>query len=202
VSTQVSLQQVSPALQQTPLQHIWVVGQHASPPGQAGQSVGQAQLPLWQVFPPVHMLPHVPQLLLSFSVPLGQTQLPLWQVWPWAQTVPQVPQLLLSPRVPLAQTHWPLVQMVPFMHTVPQVPQLWLSALVVGQEPLQQVWPELQQAARLVPVQQLCPLEQQTTAPPLAMQAALPALSQLSHAFTQATKSAFLAGFVGKLVAA
>jgi hypothetical protein len=65
------------------------------------------------------------------------------------------------------------------------------------QTPLQQVWPELQHAARLAPVQQLCPLEQQATVPPVAMQAALFALSQLLQAFTQATKAALLARFAG-----
>jgi hypothetical protein len=88
------------------------------------------------------------------------------------------------------------------VHLVPQPPQLWTSVLVVGQVPLQQVWPELQHAARLVPLQQLCPLEQQATAPPGAIQAVLPALPQLSQAFTQAMKAALWAGFVGKLVAA
>jgi hypothetical protein len=39
--------------------------------------------------------------------------------------------------------------------TVPQVPQLWGSVAVLTHAPLQQVWPELQQA----------------TLPPLAMQA-------------------------------
>jgi hypothetical protein len=76
------------------------------------------------------------------------------------------------------------------------------SVLSVGQVPLQQVSPELQQAARLAPLQQLCPLEQQATAPPGAMQAVLPALSQWSQAVTQARKAALLARFVGKFVAA
>jgi hypothetical protein len=75
------------------------------------------------------------------------------------------------------------------VHLVPQPPQLWTSVLVVGQVPLQQVWPELQHAARLVPLQQLCPLEQQATAPPGAMQGAPPASLQAPQAVTQAMKA-------------
>ena len=33
---------------------------------------GQSQRPDWQVLPPVHMLPHLPQLLLSLSVSMHE----------------------------------------------------------------------------------------------------------------------------------
>jgi hypothetical protein len=90
----------------------------------------------------------------------------------------------------------------PLAQAVPQAPQLLGSVLSGEQVPLQQVWPELQQAARLVPLQQLCPLEQQATAPPGAMQAVLPTLPQWSQSLTQAVKAALWAGLVGKFVAA
>lgn len=70
------------------------------------------------------------------------------------------------------EQHWePLVQRPP---------------LATQQVPLLQVWPELQHAARLVPVQQPCPLVQQATAPPGAMQATPPELPHLPQVVTQA----------------
>jgi hypothetical protein len=55
---------------------------------------------------PLHVVPHVPQLLvfvcsltqapLHTLSPLGHAQLPLWQVRPVRHVVPHVPQLLVS----------------------------------------------------------------------------------------------------------
>jgi hypothetical protein len=192
---QVLLTQSRPVLQQMP--------------PQATSPLGQAQLPLWHVSPPVHMLPHVPQLLLSPRVPLAQAQLPLWQVVPFMHTVLQLPQWLLSAWV---LTQAPLQQVPPEQHCeLPEQPlspramqdthvlvevsqfpeQHWelpvqCFPFAAQQAPLLQVWPELQQAARLVSLQQLCPLVQQATAPPGAMQAAPPELPHLPQVVTQA----------------
>jgi hypothetical protein len=82
-------------LEQLPLSHIMPqlpqlaaslnVLVHAEPPGlpELGQQSGSGA---------THTVPHVPQLLLSPSVPLAQAQLPLWQVPPEGgeQVVPSV----------------------------------------------------------------------------------------------------------------
>jgi hypothetical protein len=59
-------------------------------------------VPLWQVLPPLQVVPQVPQLVLLVcvltqaplqSVPLlGQVQLPVLQLWLAAQAVVQLPQ--------------------------------------------------------------------------------------------------------------
>jgi hypothetical protein len=73
---------------------------------------GHEHVPAWQVRPPVHALPHIPQLLLSVwtsrqvGVPptshssRGATQVerhaPAMQAWPAGHALPHIPQLLLS----------------------------------------------------------------------------------------------------------
>jgi hypothetical protein len=65
----------SPALQQTPLQQVCVVGQHVDPPGQIAWPLGHRHAPFTQLWPPVQALPQaaqfwfVPRLL---HVPLQQ----------------------------------------------------------------------------------------------------------------------------------
>lgn len=101
--------------------------------------------PPTQVFPPVHVTPQLPQLLLSelvlmqvlphTLVPLGQAHVPLWQVVPLVHVTPHAPQLLELPdtsmHTPLQRSwpaigqsvHTPAVHCWPELHTLPQVPQ-------------------------------------------------------------------------------
>jgi len=68
----------SPALQQTPLQQTWVVGQQVDPPLQNAEPVGHWQVPLTQLVPPVQVLP---QALQFWFVP-REVQVPLQQPVP------------------------------------------------------------------------------------------------------------------------
>jgi hypothetical protein len=148
------------------------------------------------------MWPQAPQLFVSLEVSvhippqqavpfmqsplLPQVHWPLTQVSPAAQAWAQDPQLLVVVRSVQAPPQQPWPELQPW----PQAPQL----LVVASEvhaPLQQPWP----AAQQTPLQQLCPLEQQATAPPVAMQAAPPEFLQALQAVTQALYAALrLAG--------
>jgi hypothetical protein len=56
---------------------------------------------------PGHFVPHIPQLLLSLSVPLLHLHTPPVQCSPNMHALPQDPQLLSSLRVPLAHPHFP-----------------------------------------------------------------------------------------------
>jgi hypothetical protein len=79
--------------------------------------------------------------------------------------------LQVKPHVPPLQAAVALATWV--VHWLPQLPQLWTSLRVLQQ----------------VPLQQLCPLMQQATAPPLAMQGAPPASLQVPQAVTQAVNA-------------
>jgi hypothetical protein len=79
--------------------------------------------------------------------------------------------LQVKPHVPPLQMAVALVTWV--VQPCPQLPQLWTSLLILQQVPLQQV----------------CPPEQQATAPPGAMQGAPPASLQAPQAVTQAVKA-------------
>jgi hypothetical protein len=79
---------------------------HVASPLQRVSPVGHTHWPPWQVSPPVHARPHVPQLALSVDVLVqaasqkvcsaGHVQVPAWQVSPPLHAWPQVPQFALS----------------------------------------------------------------------------------------------------------
>lgn len=93
------------------------------------------QVPCWQVVPPLQVVPHVPQWLLSVC---RFVQVPPQQVVPPAQVEAQV---LLALQI----RHWPLGQ-GPW-HVPPQVsesPQFLVVQSGVQQLPLAQTWVTLQ----------------------------------------------------------
>jgi hypothetical protein len=81
--------------------------------------------------------------------------------------------------------HVPLEQIWPESQVVVQLPQWLVFELVSTQEPLQSVWP-LGHPPLHTPPEQLCPLEQQATVPPVAIQGVplefLQALQAVTHA--------------------
>jgi hypothetical protein len=128
----------------------------------------QAHVPLTQVVPALHTVPHVPQLLLSLvrsthapscwqkTCPgTEQVQLPPSQNSASGQTTPHAPQLLGS-RIrsmhppahrdsPVGQVQLPLTQVFPAPHTVPHAPQLFESVARLTHFPLQRLSPVEQQ---------------------------------------------------------
>jgi len=150
-------QQYLPLAQQVAPQHCWPGGQQVAvapvpqhPDPEVAQQVlpqtvvpgvsqtlphnvvpvGQAQVPLWQVIPPVQTVPQDPQLALSA---FRSTQLPLQQagVVPAVQVVPQDPQLVVLVcrlmQVPLQQVGAAEV------HVEVQVPLVHVSQFAVLQ---------------------------------------------------------------------
>jgi hypothetical protein len=108
--------------------------------------VGHTHVPL-QIVPPVHALPHAPQLLVVVKStqaaphtpnPVGHTQLPELHVAPLAHFVPQALQLFGSvcvltqtpPHKVVPPVHWhvPETQLVPPVHVVVQTPQ-WFESV-------------------------------------------------------------------------
>jgi hypothetical protein len=63
-------------------------------PGHRVWPEGQSQLPATHIAPPLHVLPHAPQLLLSVCV---STHLPLHEDWPEAQPLPLDPPAPVPP---------------------------------------------------------------------------------------------------------
>jgi hypothetical protein len=127
-------------------------------PPQSVSPGGQTQTPPWQILPPVHTLPQLPQLLVSlvwFVLVLaqtvgncgGQTQTPPWQIRRPVHTLPQLPQFWSSvarlrqvpPQSvrPGGQTQTPPWQILPPVQTLPQLPQLFGSVAGLRQAPLQ-----------------------------------------------------------------
>jgi hypothetical protein len=135
-------------------------------PLQSWEPAGQAQVEVWQVFPPEHGAPHAPQLLLSVArlthavgLTVGQAVNPIMLQEP-PQFVPShvgvklvglghaehsVPQELvdvllvhvpLQSCMPAGQTQLPAWQLLPPVHTVPQPPQLPLSVPVFTHVPV------------------------------------------------------------------
>jgi hypothetical protein len=109
----------------------------------------QAHVPPVQAVPPVHVMPHEPQLFGSVVTstqlapqsvwPAGHaaTQAPIEHTWSAPQTLLQAPQLLTSVLVSthtplqlvcgLAQPQVPPRHVVPLAHTIPHDPQFELS---------------------------------------------------------------------------
>lgn len=140
---------------QTPLQSLGT-----------GPEGSQRHCRLIQTLPPVHLVPHAPQLLISLVrsaqppvqafCPLGQLsrQFPPEQILPESHFLPQEPQLSLSDaklrqtllhslgrRPAGSQTHVRFEQIFPPLHLVPQDPQLLASALRLTHAPLQGLCP-------------------------------------------------------------
>ena len=110
------------------------------------------QVPDWQVFPPVQVMPQPPQLLLSVWLFL---QAPVQQMPPLTrlvtQLVEQAPQAVASVfkflHTPLQSVrpeghlHAPAWHVLPPVQTFPQPPQLLLSDWLSLHEPVQQMPP-------------------------------------------------------------
>jgi hypothetical protein len=98
------------------------VSTHVPTPPASPQAVvcgGHTQLPPVHCVPPVHALPHFPQL---------------------AELCCKLPQMPLQRSWPVGHEHEPAVQLVPPVHTMPQPPQFWLSLVVSTQAPVHSVW--------------------------------------------------------------
>ena len=107
---------------------------HAAPP-QLTCPLGQAQLPFWHVFPPVHTFPHDPQLLPSVC---SLTHAPLQFVYDGPRKPP--PLQLMPHDVPLHVA-------LPFAgtgHAVHDVPHGVAGALLATHDPPQLCLPEAQ----------------------------------------------------------
>jgi hypothetical protein len=136
------------------------------------------QVPPWQVSPWVQAFPSSQPVPFGFAGllqrPVAGLQVPA--VWHWSRAVQVTPaqrltQVLFWQR---PETQW-----------LPHPPQLFGSVLRVTQALLQQLWPWPQHAAQFVAVLQFCPLEQQATVPPGAMQGVRPESLQAPQVFTQ-----------------
>ncbi len=104
-------------------------------PLQLSVPLGQTHEPLTHCCPVPHVLPHVPQLLVSvcvlvhaephrFGVAVGQAQVPLWQLWAEGHAWPQVPQLLRSV---VSASQAPLQLVRPLLQLIPQVDPLQIA---------------------------------------------------------------------------
>lgn len=128
---------------------------------QSVSPVGHTQEPAVHVASSGHLLPQVPQLLLSVlrsrhTMPQSvcpeeqpDEHTPPEHVWPAPQLLPHVPQLRRSLEVstqkplqlvrPPPHTHAPLAQLAPTEHTLPHVPQSNGSVERSTHPPLQSV---------------------------------------------------------------
>jgi hypothetical protein len=170
-------QHPDPAVAQQVVPHTVVAGVSHTPPHRV-VPVGQAQVPLWQVLPPVHTVPQVPQLVLLAA---RSTHTPPQQagVVPAVQAVPQVPQLVA---LVWRLVHTPPQHDCPAGQACPQLPQfpglVWTftqlppqhtegAVQVVPHAP--QLVPPVPPVSRFtqVPLQQVCPAAQHTALAPV-----------------------------------
>jgi hypothetical protein len=93
-------------------------------PPQSVRPAGQLHVLDWQVRPPVQMLPHEPQLLLSLVTSMQVV------------IMPAVQSMLGAPH---AGRQWPAMHCCPIGHAVPHMPQFALSVCVSAQVSPQRV---------------------------------------------------------------